>query len=151
MDGSTSEFEVEVIDRVKEYVDYMETLFDFEKIKTFVNSGSFKLCFDGMHGVAGPYAHELFINRFGISEDQLMRCNILPDFGGAHPDPNLTYAPELVNVMDIKDTGKDDVPEFGAACDGDADRNMILGKKFFVTPSDSLAIIVANHHMIKQF
>ena len=151
MDGSTFEFEVEVIDRVKEYVDYMETLFDFEKIKTFVNSGSFKLCFDGMHGVSGPYAHELFINRFGISEDQLMRCNILPDFGGAHPDPNLTYAPELVNVMDIKDTGKDSVPEYGAACDGDADRNMILGKKFFVTPSDSLAIIVANHHMIKQF
>lgn len=151
LDGSTTDFEVEVIDRVKDYVNYMEELFDFEKIKTFVTSGSFKLCFDGMHGVSGPYARELFINKFGISEDQLMRCNILPDFGGAHPDPNLTYAPELVDILGLKDAAKEGVPEFGAACDGDADRNMILGKKFFVTPSDSLAIIVANNHMIKQF
>jgi phosphoglucomutase len=80
-----------------------------------------------------------------------MRCDILPDFGGAHPDPNLTYAPELVEIMGIKDTAKIGVPDFGAACDGDADRNMILGSKFFVTPSDSLAIIAANHHLIKQF
>lgn len=80
-----------------------------------------------------------------------MRCNILPDFGGAHPDPNLTYAPELVEIMGLKDTSKVGVPDFGAACDGDADRNMVLGRKFFVTPSDSLAIIVANHHLIKQF
>ena len=78
-----------------------------------------------------------------------MRCNILQDFGGAHPDPNLTYAPELVDVMGIKTPDKEGVPDFGAACDGDADRNMILGKKFFVTPSDSLAIIVANHWHIK--
>jgi phosphoglucomutase len=73
-----------------------------------------------------------------------MRCNILPDFGGHHPDPNLTYAPELVEIMGIRDHDKQDAPDFGAACDGDADRNMILGKKFFVTPSDSLAVIVAN-------
>ena len=75
----------------------------------------------------------------------------MPDFGGAHPDPNLTYAPELVEIMGLKDTAKVGVPDFGAACDGDADRNMVLGRKFFVTPSDSLAIIVANHHLIKQF
>lgn len=145
LDGSVAEFEVEVIDRVKQYVDYMETLFDFNKIRALVQSGSFKLKFDGMHGVSGPYARELFINRFGIPEDQLMRCNILPDFGGAHPDPNLTYAPELVDIMAINHPDRQDVPDFGAACDGDADRNMVLGKKFFVTPSDSLAIIVANH------
>lgn len=80
-----------------------------------------------------------------------MRCNILPDFGGAHPDPNLTYAPELVEIMAIRNLDKTDVPDFGAACDGDADRNMVLGKKFFVTPSDSLAVIVANIHRIKQY
>lgn len=151
MDGTTAGFEIEVIDRVKQYVDYMETLFDFDQIKAMVSKGDFKIRFDGMHGVSGPYARELFVNRFGIAEDQLMRCNILPDFGGAHPDPNLTYAPELVDVMGINQPGKEGVPDFGAACDGDADRNMILGKKFFVTPSDSLAIIVANHFKIKQF
>jgi len=80
-----------------------------------------------------------------------MRCNILPDFGGAHPDPNLTYAPELVEIMAIRNLSKEEVPDFGAACDGDADRNMILGRRFFVTPSDSLAIIVANYKHIKQF
>lgn len=80
-----------------------------------------------------------------------MRCNILPDFGGHHPDPNLTYASELVEIMGIRNHDKQDAPDFGAACDGDADRNMILGKKFFVTPSDSLAVIVANIQSIKQF
>ena len=129
----------------------MKHLFDFEKIKHFVNSGSFSLCFDGMHGVSGPYAKKIFIDEFGIKEEELMRCNILPDFGGAHPDPNLTYAPELVELMAIRHPERQEVPDFGAACDGDADRNMILGKKFFVTPSDSLAVIVANHKRIKQF
>jgi len=76
-----------------------------------------------------------------------MRCIVLPDFGGSHPDPNLTYAPELVEAMGIFNKRKD-APSFGAACDGDGDRNMILGNNFFVTPSDSLAVIVANHHCI---
>jgi len=105
------------------------------------------MCFDGMHGAGGPYAIKIFGTIFGVKD--LMRCNVLPDFGGSHPDPNLTYAPELVKIMglgDRKDTG--DVPDFGAACDGDADRNMILGKGFFVTPSDSVALIVANYRLI---
>ena len=105
------------------------------------------MCFDGMHGAAGPYARRIFIDELGLSESSLMRCNILEDFGGAHPDPNLTYAPELVAKMGIFKPRKD-APQFAASCDGDADRNMILGKNFFVTPSDSLAIIAANYKRI---
>lgn len=100
------------------------------------------MCFDGMHGVAGPYARKIFGEIFGVSD--LMRCNVLPDFGGGHPDPNLTYAPQLVLKMGINQYDAR-APDFGAACDGDADRNMILGKGFFVTPSDSVAVIVANY------
>lgn len=103
------------------------------------------MCFDGMHGVSGPYAKKIFGDIFGVKD--LMRCEVLPDFGGGHPDPNLTYAHELVEKMGIF-SPKADAPEFGAACDGDADRNMILGRGFFVTPSDSVAIIVANYKLI---
>lgn len=103
------------------------------------------MCFDGMHGVSGPYAKRILGKLFGVKN--LMRCNVLPDFGGCHPDPNLTYAPDLVNIMGLYNKRKD-APQFGAACDGDADRNMILGRHFFVTPSDSVAIIVANYHCI---
>ena len=103
-----------------------------------------------MHGVAGPYAKRIFVDLLGVNENELMRCNILEDFGGAHPDPNLTYAPELVKKMGIFDP-VEDAPDFAAACDGDADRNMILGKKFFVTPSDSVAVIVAHHRRIPYF
>jgi phosphoglucomutase len=106
------------------------------------------MCFDGMHGVSGPYAHKIFGEIFGVKD--LMRCNVLPDFGGCHPDPNLTYAAELVEKMGVF-TPNPNAPEFGAACDGDADRNMILGKGFFVTPSDSVAIITANYKDIPYF
>lgn len=103
--------------------------------------------FDGMHGVAGPYANRIFGGELGVEAGHLMRCNVLPDFGGGHPDPNLTYAADLVASMGIIEP-KDDAPDFAAAADGDADRNMILGKNFFVTPSDSVAIIVAQHARI---
>src|SRR3546814_10826864 len=92
--------------------------------------------FDGMHAVTGPYAKEIFLNRLGAPAASLMNCEPLQDFGGGHPDPNLTYAQDLVKVMFT-----DDAPDFGAASDGDGDRNMILGSNFFVTPSDSLAVI----------
>ena len=95
-----------------------------------------------MHGVSGPYACKILAEELGVPADNLMRCNVLPDFGGGHPDPNLTYAAELVEAMGIN-SPKDDAADFAAACDGDADRNMILGKNFFVTPSDSVAILVA--------
>ena len=121
----------------------MMKLFDFDQLKAFVNRPDFNMLFDGMHGASGPYAKKIFGELFGIKESSLLRCNVLPDFGHGHPDPNLTYAEDLVKKMGVFDKSVQ-APDFGAACDGDADRNMILGKNFFVTPSDSIAIIAAN-------
>jgi phosphoglucomutase len=95
-----------------------------------------------MHAVNGPYAREIFERRLGAPANSVINAEPLPDFGGGHPDPNLTYAHELVEIL-----YGDDAPDFGAASDGDGDRNMILGKHFFVTPSDSLAILAANAHL----
>jgi phosphoglucomutase len=95
-----------------------------------------------MHAVTGPYAREIFVNQLGAEAASVMNAVPLPDFGNGHPDPNLTYAHELVEIL-----YGDDAPDFGAASDGDGDRNMILGKHFFVNPSDSLAIIAANAHL----
>jgi len=139
---------VSVVDNAAQYVSLMESIFDFGKIKNLFARPDFSMCFDGMHGVSGPYALKIFGEIFGVKD--LMRCNVLPDFGGGHPDPNLTYAKDLVEKMGVFNP-KDDAPQFGAACDGDADRNMILGKNFFVTPSDSVAIITANHKHIPYF
>jgi len=102
-------------------------------------SGDFRIKFDAMHAVTGPYAKEILVNRLGAPADSVMNSIPLPDFGNGHPDPNLTYAHELVEIVYGKDA-----PDFGAASDGDGDRNMILGKGFFVNPSDSLALIAAN-------
>jgi phosphoglucomutase len=136
---------VQVIDAVADYTELMESLFDFNAIKDLLGSG-FRMKFDAMHAVTGPYAQEIFIKRLGASADSLMNCVPLPDFGGGHPDPNLTYAHELVDIM-----YGENAPDFGAASDGDGDRNMILGKGFFVTPSDSLALIAANARMVKGY
>jgi len=147
-DGSESrDFTVSVIDSTEAYVTLMKSLFDFNQIKSLLARSDFSLCIDGMSGVAGPFAKHIFLRELGVSEEQLMRCEPLPDFGGSHPDPNLTYAHELVEKMGIFQA-KDDAPQFAAACDGDADRNMVLGKNFFVTPSDSVAIIVAHSQRI---
>lgn len=116
-------------------------------MKAFVARSDFNLLFDGMHGASGPYAKKIFGEILGVSDSHLLRCNTLPDFGHGHPDPNLTYAADLVKRMGVFEH-KADAPDFGAACDGDADRNMILGKNFFVTPSDSIAIITANYKSI---
>lgn len=145
LEGSDLEHVVSVVDNADQYVELMKTLFNFDQIRALITRPDFKMCFDGMHGVAGPYAMKIFRDIFGVQE--LMRCDVLPDFGGGHPDPNLTYAKDLVEKMGIPNK-KDDAPDFGAACDGDADRNMILGKGFFVTPSDSVAVIVANYKCI---
>jgi phosphoglucomutase len=136
---------VQVIDAVADYAELMESLFDFNAIKDLLGSG-FRMKFDAMHAVTGPYAQEIFIKRLGASADSLMNCVPLPDFGGGHPDPNLTYAHELVDII-----YGENAPDFGAASDGDGDRNMILGKGFFVTPSDSLALIAANARMVKGY
>ncbi|MFZ9643365.1 MAG: alpha-D-glucose phosphate-specific phosphoglucomutase [Candidatus Methylopumilus sp.] len=136
---------VQVIDAVADYAALMESLFDFNAIKDLLASG-FRMKFDAMHAVTGPYAQDIFIKRLGAPADSIMNCVPLPDFGGGHPDPNLTYAHELVEIIYGKNA-----PDFGAASDGDGDRNMILGKGFFVTPSDSLALIAANAKMVKGY
>lgn len=139
-------FSVQVFDAVVDYADLMQEIFDFSVIKTLLASG-FTMQFDAMHAVTGPYAKEIFINRLGASASSLMNCEPSEDFGGGHPDPNLTYAEDLVKIMFAGENS----PDFGAASDGDGDRNMILGKNFFVTPSDSLAVLAANATLIPAY
>jgi phosphoglucomutase len=136
---------VEVIDPVSDYAELMKSLFDFAAIKALLADG-FRIKFDAMHAVNGPYALEILQRRLGAPADSLMNCIPLEDFGGGHPDPNLTYAHELVEIM-----YGDNAPDFGAASDGDGDRNMILGNKFFVTPSDSLALLAANATLVPAY
>jgi phosphoglucomutase len=130
---------VEVVDPVTEYAALMETLFDFERIRAMLRRPSFRMCFDAMHAVTGPYAHEILERRLGAPAGTVIHGEPRPDFGGEAPDPNLVHAHDLVAAMNAADA-----PDFGAACDGDGDRNMIMGRRFFVTPSDSLAILAAN-------
>jgi phosphoglucomutase len=129
--------QVEVFDPVSDYAALMETLFDFAAIRNLLTG--FRIKFDAMHAVNGPYAKEILERRLGAPAGSVMNFVPQEDFGGGHPDPNLTYAHELVEIM-----YGDNAPDFGAASDGDGDRNMILGKHFFVTPSDSLALLAAN-------
>lgn len=129
---------LDVVDPVAAYAMLMESLFDFTAIRALIASG-FRLRFDAMHAITGPYAVEILERRLGAPEGTVINATPLPDFGGGHPDPNLTYAHDLV-----EECFADDAPDFGAASDGDGDRNMILGRRFFVTPSDSLAVLAAN-------
>lgn len=142
LDGMT----VEVIDAVADYADLMAALFDFDAIHKLLTRGDFRMRFDAMHAVTGPYATEILENRLGAPEGTVINGIPLPDFGEGHPDPNLTYAEELVEEMFSADA-----PDFGAASDGDGDRNMILGDNVFVTPSDSLAILAANADLVPAY
>ncbi|RMH60769.1 MAG: alpha-D-glucose phosphate-specific phosphoglucomutase, partial [Zetaproteobacteria bacterium] len=132
---------VEVIDPVEDYAALMQSLFDFEAIQRWLRDGH-SLCFDAMHAVTGPYAKTIIEGLLGAPRGSVLRGEPKEDFGGGHPDPNLTYARDLVDRMYDQHA-----PDFGAASDGDGDRNMILGRGFFVTPSDSLAILAANAHL----
>jgi phosphoglucomutase len=143
-DGRFGQFTVEVIDPIEDYLKLVKQIFDFGAIKALLHRPDFKFTFDGLNGVSGPYAKRIFGQELGVPEAALMNCVPKEDFGGLHPDPNLTYAKNLVQTMGLGDTQPAEVPDFGAACDGDADRNMILGKAFFVTPSDSVALIAAS-------
>ncbi len=134
---------IEIIDPVADYADLMQQLFDFKAIQALFESG-FCMRFDAMHAVTGPYAKEIIEHRLHAHEGSVINGTPLSDFGGGHPDPNLVYAEELVKIMWGTHTK---APDFGAASDGDGDRNMILGRHFFVTPSDSLAILAANAHL----
>ena len=146
----------EVIPSTENHVALLKTIFDFDAIKALLNRDDFTMIYDSMHGVNGPYSKAVFVDELGQLESVLMNHIPKDDFGGGHADPNLTYAKELVAIMGLdRKGGKIDVagpiPSFGAAADGDGDRNMILGTQFFVTPSDSLAVLVANANSIPFF
>jgi len=132
---------VEVVDPVEDYADLMETLFDFNAIRDLLQTG-FRLRFDAMHAVTGPYAVEILERRLGAAPGSVRNAVPLPDFGGGHPDPNPVWAKALVDAMFAPGA-----PDFAAASDGDGDRNMILGRGVYVTPSDSLAVLAANAHL----
>lgn len=139
-------FTVEVIDPVDDYLEMMKNIFDFGMIRSYLKS--YKALLNSLHGVTGPYVTRIFGDELGLSKDCFMKVNVLPDFGGGHPDPNLTYASDLVRRME--EEGNKFV--LGAAFDGDGDRNMILGTNaFFVTPCDSLAVIANNLDCIPYF
>jgi phosphoglucomutase len=141
-----AQMSVEVVDPVAEHAALLERLFDFDAIARLLQSGRFRMKFDAMHAVTGPYAQAILAQRLGAPPGSLMNAVPLPDFGGGHPDPNPTYAAELVATMFA-----DDAPDFGAASDGDGDRNMIVGRRFIVTPSDSVAVIAANAHLVPGY
>ena len=136
---------IEIIDPIKDYVEMMENIFDFAALKQLFKKG-FTMRFDAMNAVTGPYAQRIFEEILGAPKGSVVHAKPLPDFGGLHPDPNLVYAKELVDFM-----YSDNAADFGCANDGDGDRNMILGKKFFVTPSDSLAILTDNYQLIPAY
>lgn len=128
--------EVEIIDSTKDYVEMMEEIFDFPLIKEFIDEHKdFTFLFDALNGVTGPYGRAIFVEKLGLPESTIQNATPLPDFGGLHPDPNLTYARTLVEKVDSQKI------TLGAASDGDGDRNMIYGYKTFVSPGDSVAII----------
>jgi len=142
MDGLT----INIIDPVSDYAELMQSIFDFPLLKQSISSGYITLLFDAMHAITGPYAKRILVDILGAPAESVMNAEPLEDFGGHHPDPNLAHAHELAERM-----FGDNAPVFGAASDGDGDRNMIMGRHIFVTPSDSLAILAANAHLIPAY
>jgi phosphoglucomutase len=138
--------QVEVVDPVTSYAALMQQLFDFDRIRELLTRGDFRICFDAMHAVTGPYAHAILEGQLGAPAGSVINGTPLPDFGGGHPDPNPTYAEELIGRMFGAEA-----PDFGAASDGDGDRNMIVGRGFIVTPSDSLAVLAANATLLPGY
>ena len=136
---------VQVINPLIDYVNYMEQLFDFKAISKLFKSG-FSMIFDAMNAITGPYAKYIFEEKLGAPSGTVLHDTPLPDFGGLHPDPNLVYAKHLVDIMN-----REDAPDFAAASDGDGDRYMILAPNLFVNPSDSLAILTQNLHLISHY
>ena len=137
---------IKIIDPVADYAELMQSIFDFDLLKQSISSGYITLLFDAMSAITGPYAKRILVDLLGASPDSVINAVPLEDFGGHHPDPNLAHAHELAETM-----FSESAPTFGAASDGDGDRNMITGKQIFVTPSDSLAIMAANAHLIPAY
>ena len=138
--------EIEVIDSVADYAELMQRLFDFDRIRDMFRTGRLRMCFDAMHAVTGPYGKAILEGMLGAPAGTAMNAVPLPDFGQGHPDPNPAHAKELVDVMFGADA-----PDLGAASDGDGDRNMIVGRRFVVTPSDSLAVLAANAQLVPGY
>jgi phosphoglucomutase len=135
-----AEMNVLIIDPIEEYADLMAELIDFKAISAMFQNG-FRMCFDAMHAVTGPYAHEILEKRLGAPKGTVINGKPSPDFGGGHPDPNPVWAKELMDIMYAENA-----PDFGAASDGDGDRNMIVGRNCYVSPSDSLAVLADLAH-----
>jgi len=146
-DTRIGEMRVSVIDPVSDYAELLESLFDFDRIAALLARPDFRIRFDAMHAVNGPYAHAILEGRLGAPAGSVVNGTPLPDFGGGHPDPNPVYAADLVAAMADPALGL----SFGAASDGDGDRNMIVGQNFIVSPSDSLAVIAANYKLIPAY
>ena len=144
---TVGEMVVEVIDPVADYAELLESLFDFDRIAALLARPGFRMRFDAMHAVNGPYAHSILEGRLGAPAGTVVNGTPLPDFGGGHPDPNPVYAADLVAALADPDSGL----SFGAASDGDGDRNMIVGRNFIVSPSDSLAVIAANYKLVPAY
>lgn len=141
------EMTVSVIDPVADYLELLESLFDFDKIAQLLARPDFRMRFDAMHAVNGPYGHAILEERLGAPPGTVVNGTPLPDFGGGHPDPNPVYAADLVAALADAKLGL----SFGAASDGDGDRNMIVGRNFIVSPSDSIAVIAANYKLIPAY
>ena len=136
---------IRVIDSVADYVELMRSLFDFDAMRALITGGEFKLCFDAMHAVTGPYAKEILVNQLGAPQSSVINAEPKEDFGGHHPDPNLVHAAELVDRVNTQGL------DFGAASDGDGDRNMVLGPNFYINPCDSLALLAAQSSHIPAY
>jgi phosphoglucomutase len=141
--------QVEVIDPVADYVALMREIFDFDALRALF-AGGFRLAFDAMHAVTGPYAHAIFERELGAPAGTVRKGTPRPDFGGEHPDPNLVHAKDLLDLM-MSRTPHESAPDLGAASDGDGDRNLIIGRGLFVSPSDSLALLAANAHLAPAY
>lgn len=137
--------QIEIVDPVADYADLMQTIVDFGKIRALFRGG-FTMCFDAMHAVTGPYAHAIIEGMLGAPKGTVINGNPSPDFGKGHPDPNPIWAKTLMDKMYSADG-----PDFGAASDGDGDRNMIVGRGAYVTPSDSLALLTAHAHLAPAY
>ena len=140
------QLKISIIDSVDDYAELMSQIFDFNLLRRCISSGRISLCFDAMHAITGPYAKRILEDMLEAEPGSVINAVPLEDFGGGHPDPNLAHAKELATTM-----FSDNAPDFGAASDGDGDRNMVLGANIFVTPSDSLAIMAANAALIPGY
>ncbi|HEX4300596.1 MAG TPA: alpha-D-glucose phosphate-specific phosphoglucomutase, partial [Gammaproteobacteria bacterium] len=138
--------QVEIVDPVQHYASVMQGCFDFGRMRALLTNGQFRMRFDALHAVTGPYAAEVFERQLGAPAGSVLHATPLPDFGGGHPDPNPHDAADLVASF-----SGTTAPDFGAASDGDGDRNMILGPGMVVSPGDSLAVLAANAHLIPGY